>query len=510
MSANLHELTKQLDVLSWNSRSVLNALIRSVMRAGSSNGFAVTRAGVDISLSRDDISRIYDFYEAWEASGYVTGTDNADFYALVDDVGSRYDDGSLVESLVKHAQIMMMDNTNVDYKDQSTYWLDKVANIENPKWFTNTAPIPLSIRTPIYDENLSTKHFDEYETYLFPSGYYSVDTLGYSGDGFAHSGGGSSWNFNVDSSFTVSADRVILGNQEKTLADKFESSYTATSPLYSLAGGYNSFAYGLYSVAFGKWNQAYGFGSAVIGGLSNTAYGLYSGVFGGRDNVIVGSSSVSAGGIKNIIVGQRSFATNSSNNVGGYNYNFKRQVIGGDPNTECAPDYTDENGCVYHLATTEESMGAISLGLNEIFISDSEIGNSWITPNKKYSAGLNDTQPTTPFDFRLNDGVVVHSYQLYGENDVTQAFEPLLANVVAVQQVDGGYIVRLDKKLDNSNIPGLGTSSIVGGKVSRYYSRSFVELNPKFSFFDFNSSVNMTRTAPLVTFGTDECSAQRR
>lgn len=507
MSANLHELTKQLDVLSWNSRSVLNALIRSVMRAGSSNGFAVTRAGVDISLSRDDISRIYDFYEAWEASGYATGTDNADFYALVDEVGSRYDDGALVESLVKHAQIMMMDNTNVDYKYQSTYWLDKVANIENPKWFTNTAPIPLSIRTPIYDENLSTKHFDEYETYLFPSGYYSVDTLGYSGDGFAHSGGGSSWNFNVDNSFTISADRIILGDQEKTIADKFESSYTNTSPLYSLAGGYSSFAYGLYSIAFGKWNQAYGSESATIGGISNTAYGLYSGILGGRDNVIISSSSAIVGGSKNIIVGHKSFATNSSNHVGGYNYNFIRQVIGGDPNTDCAPDYTDENGCVYHLATTETSMGAISLGLNEIFISDGEIGTSLIEPNKKYSAGYNDSLATTPFDFRLNDGVVVHSYQLYGDKNVSQAFEPLIANVVAVQKVDGGYIVRLNKNLDNSNIPGLGTSSIVGGKVSRYYSRSFVELNPNFSFFNLNTSVNMAYSTPLVNSGTDDCSA---
>ena len=52
---NLHELTKQLDVLTWNARSVLNALIRSAMSAGSSKGFTVTRADERIVLDKEDI-----------------------------------------------------------------------------------------------------------------------------------------------------------------------------------------------------------------------------------------------------------------------------------------------------------------------------------------------------------------------------------------------------------------------------------------------------------------------
>ena len=498
MSANLHELTKQLDVLSWNSRSVLNALIRSVMRAGSSHGFTVERAGEPVSLSRDDISRISDFYEAWEASGYITGDDNADFDALVKEVGNRYEAGALDESLKKHAQIMMMDSTNVDMKDNTEYWLGKIANIENPKWFTNTAPIPLSIRTPIYDENLSTKHFDEYETYLFPSGYYSVDTLGYRGDGFEHAAGGHSWNYDVDSTFTVKADRVILGSQDKEVADLFEQSYSSVSPLFSLTGGNNSFAYGKYSISYGKGTQSYGDASAAVGGLNNTTYGVYSGVFAGRDNAVTGGSSAILGGIENKVIGSMSFASNTSNHVGGYNYTFVRRVIGNEPSTECAPEYIDANGCLYKLATTESSTGSVSLGLDEIFIPSSEVKNSMVGQNLNFSTGVDDGDPNktkTPFDFRINDRVILHSFSLYGEsnNDDVQnrAVSTLMAKVAEVRSIDGGYIVRLDKKLDSDNIAGLSGSSVVAGYICRQASMGFYELNPNFSFFDLEASPNM-------------------
>ena len=135
MSANLHELTKQLDVLSWNSRSVLNALIRSAMAAGSSSGFTVKRAGEDVSLSRDNIAILSEFYEEWESIGYVGGSD---FNSLFIKIGGRYEDGMLVESLVKHAQIMWMDSTNVSEKDNYGYWLNRITTMENPKWMTNT------------------------------------------------------------------------------------------------------------------------------------------------------------------------------------------------------------------------------------------------------------------------------------------------------------------------------------------------------------------------------------
>ena len=490
MSANLHELTKQLDVLSWNSRSVLNALIRSVMATGSSDGFTVNRAGQDITLSREDISRIYDFYEAWESTGYATGVDGKDFYALVDEVGSRYEDGALVASLVKHAQVILMDNTNVDSKDNPTFWLDKVYSMDNPKWFTNTAPIPLSIRTPIYDENLSTKHYDEYETYLFPRGYFAIDTFGYSGDGIAHSAGGESWTFDVDRVFTLNSDRVVVGKQDKNVADKLEISYSLNSPLHSFAGGYNSFAFAPNSFSYGDSNQTYGEAGSIIGGRSNNAMGAMSGILAGSGNTTISNFSGIVGGATNVTAGMYSFAANSMNHVGGYNYRFTRQVVSTDPQTECAPTYTDpETGCTYVLSGNETSVGSVSLGQNEVFISNEEIGFSMVPMKKEYSTGYDykgSGRLTTALDFRVRDKVVIHSYT-YGDTEngvMVKAGEPMVATVSAVTEAYNGdtvvgYIVRLDKDISAANIANLGTSVVTGGKICRMASFEFAVLNPK-------------------------------
>ena len=46
------KLVKEIDVLTYNARSVINALIRSTVKSGSSDGYKVTRAGVEITLTR--------------------------------------------------------------------------------------------------------------------------------------------------------------------------------------------------------------------------------------------------------------------------------------------------------------------------------------------------------------------------------------------------------------------------------------------------------------------------
>lgn len=468
MSANLHELTKQLDVLSWNSRSVLNALIRSAMAAGSSSGFTVKRAGEDVTLTRDNISVISDFYDEWEAAGYPSGDG---FLSLLETMITRYSGDMLAASLVKHAQIMWMDSSNVSEKDNYSYWLDRIATMENPKWMTNTAPIPLSIRTPIYDENLSTKHFDDYETYLFPSAYYSMDTLGYSGDGNTHSGGGQNWMFDIDERFIVKADRVILGNQETGLADANEVSY-GTAPLYSLAGGTNSFAYGQNSLSYGKNNQAYGANSAVAGGYGNMSLSAMSGIFAGRENVNASAYGMIAGGYGNNVSGNNSFAANYRNFVGGYHYTFVRDVSPKEPSTECQEEITIGN-CKYRAVQGEVSNGSTSIGTNQIFVTDTEITKSGVPQRRMYTKKSNTTSTTSPFDFDVGDVVVLHSFILDKDAAVQRACDTLVAKVSQIEKLDGGYRVTLTQEndqpieLSSDFIDSLGDDVVMGGKICR-------------------------------------------
>ena len=60
----LERLTKEIDVLTYNARSVLNALIRSVLRYGTSNGYTVTKNSVELKLTRNDIYLLYRLYNA--------------------------------------------------------------------------------------------------------------------------------------------------------------------------------------------------------------------------------------------------------------------------------------------------------------------------------------------------------------------------------------------------------------------------------------------------------------
>ena len=230
--------------------------------------------------------------------------------------------GGVDSALATHAKVMWMDADNKDLSNDE--WIDKVKNYTNPKWLTNTAPIPLNIRTPIYDENLSTKTYDSYETYLFPSAYYAIDTLGHSGDGLDHSAGGNAWHYNIDDVFAVDANRVLLGTQDADRLEAYRNMY-GTAPVHSFEGGSNSFAFAPQSFSFGERNMVGQENSAILGGLSNIVTGYDSAIIGGNGNIVASPNSVCGGGVSNIMgVGSESFAANSRNSIGGYPYFFRR------------------------------------------------------------------------------------------------------------------------------------------------------------------------------------------
>ena len=477
--ANLHEMTKQLDVLTWNARSVLNALIRSAMRAGSSSGFTVQRAGETIRLTKEDIYKIYHFYEKWESLGYPN--DEETFNALLAEENEYYPNGDEVTaSLVKHAKTVWQDTTNKDSTDEE--WINRIRMIENAKWFTNTAPIPLNIRTPIYDENLSTKTYDSYETYLFPSGYYAIDTLGYVGDGSIHTAGGNEWVFDVENRFRVNADRILLGSQDDTTVALYESLYSVKKPKRSLAGGINSGAFDECAFSYGKQNQANGQGSVTIGGTQNTVVSSYGAVIGGSNNTVAMLSGVVAGGIYNHIGGgTEGFAANSYNNIGGYSYPFLRRISSSGKETECDPTYTptESPNCTYYLATIDATTGAggSALGPNQFYVSKTDIDRSGIGDGNTISSGR-DAGVKSPFDFKIGD--LVSLYGIVVSGGLGKACKRVSAQVINISKHTAkgivpmsdpsfadGYVVTVDKDFTVKTFTDLGNNQIISGYVTR-------------------------------------------
>ena len=82
----LERLTKEIDVLTYNARSVLNALIRSVLRYGTSNGYTVTKSSVELKLTRNDIYLLYRLYNEWAGLGFGKDT----FDAACDNVREKF------------------------------------------------------------------------------------------------------------------------------------------------------------------------------------------------------------------------------------------------------------------------------------------------------------------------------------------------------------------------------------------------------------------------------------
>jgi len=510
---NLHELTKQLDVLTWNSRSVLNALIRSAMAAGSSKGFTVKRAGEPVSLNRQDIYRIYHFYETWADAGYPS--DDATFNQILADENACYDDGTPVtDALVKHAQMLWMDATNKD--SSADEWLRRIYSVGNPKWLTNTAPIPLNIRTPIYDENLSTKTYDSYETYLFPSAYYSMDVLGYNGDGIEHAAGGKNWTFDVNELVRISADRVVLGTQNATFADRVSHMYGNYSPKFIFEGGTNSFAFKQDAFSFGDLNYVNANYGASLGGQNNMVLGAYGGVFAGEAHTVAQMRGAVAGGIGNTIGScTNGFAANSFNHVGGYNYVFSRKVIVSNTETtqECPdPKIDDEHpDCVYVLQRSESAtvptQQGTSLSSGQIFVDINDIKQSWLNTHNNISYGSDATW--SPFDFKIADTVVIHSVR--DNNGIVKPCSPVTAKVVNIEKLtsDGiqpmttdrsftGYVVSLDIDFTAKTWTDLGSSVITGGYICRETSYNYPHYswnNGKYYVKDYYDAKNVDGSA---------------
>ena len=308
-STSFDKIVKEIDALTYNARSILQALQDSTVAAGSANGFSVVRAGKIVTVSRIDIYRLYQFYRAWEENNFsdvnVPATSSSKALTGYNDLRIQYDatpvyddNGNVTTTtatstaLANHARLLYLTGDNASQFDVDSYWYNLIPTAANPKLVTSSAPIPINLRTPIFDPNLSTTKYNTQPTYLFPMGYYRLDLLGYENDSVDHNLGGNSWTIKGDSYVNITSPAVSMGGVDPLAPYKTNIRRTgnyATDWGYdshargknSTAGGLNSIASGAGSVAIGDKAYASGSDSVSIGGFYGISPGMMSGTVAG-------------------------------------------------------------------------------------------------------------------------------------------------------------------------------------------------------------------------------------
>lgn len=452
---NDFKLVKQIDAMTYNARQAINALNRSVLKAGSYNGFTVKRAGRTITLDRADIYILYKFYEEWEYRSGDTPFDPATFEVAIENndlqmglSGSR----TTRDVLADHARILYMTETN---KDNGTdYWLGRISGSGNPKMVSNTAPIPLNFRAPIYDENLSTKHFSQYETYLFPAGYNSIDILGYVGDNTEHVAGGKTWVFEMEDLFKISANRVLFGdhpNEEVKAAAP-----AAVGGVNTVMFGTDCYAYGDNSFAGGLHTVATAIESFVFG-MDSAACGVAAASIGSRGGYSIGMASLTSGSYVETVA-DYSAAFNYDSIAGGVRYPFSTLLSKDDgvaaSGTECADVYVDaETQCTYYKADSTATETSGGLASNQVII--------WLDDVKEIGRGT---------QFNVGDSVWLYNIRVIGHDgkyasfydDSGVAFKPIAAKITGISTESDRVIVTLGDAVVNS----IGGYTVIGGYLA--------------------------------------------
>ena len=234
---------------------------------------------------------MYRFYQDWELNNYSTIDVNAtqtqsslksfdtiriehDATPVIDDNGTPVYN-STTDALVKHSKLLYLSSLNSGSIDDTEFWLGLIADSDNPKMISNSSPIPINLRTPVFDENLATTRFNQHPTYLFPAGYYKMDIMGYSGDDVDHRADGKSWTIGSDSftnieSPAIAMGTIIEGADRKTAARRNgnrDSNGDLNPVTYSLAWGIDTHARGIASTAGGAYSMVSdaGYRSVAIG-----------------------------------------------------------------------------------------------------------------------------------------------------------------------------------------------------------------------------------------------------
>lgn len=463
----LERLTKEIDVLTYNARSVLNALIRSVLRYGTSNGYTVTKSSVELTLTRNDIYLLYRLYNEWAGLGFEKDT----FETACDNVREKFmpaananpllvadaDSDELLHAVVTHSKILYLNSSNK--KEDNQYWIEQIINAADKTVILNSSPIPLNLRTPVFDENMEVDKYSQYETYLLPMGYYMSLILGSAGDEVDHVGGGRNWWFDVDNEFKVSAPNIVLGGDDGTdrftyrSADEPSSGGIYTSYGYSLAYGYNTKLRGLHDTVGGCSTFVFGNDSHGIS-HNSMIQARYAGIYAGLNNQVHDDNGMTAGGEDLVVLGSHGFAANRFNTVGFPGMLFK------------VPNLTKiDESCevVTNVCAPETSKTLTKYNPTNILdIYDNQ----------------NELTPITWSKFKVGDQVIIYDQTIDGKNYLSWFGVELRHQITSITGIeDHGSYTRFILK-DNIKYSEIGVD---GGRVARYSSNDYTSYTYEYS-----------------------------
>lgn len=464
---SFERITKEIDVLTYNARSVLNAMIRSVLRYGTSNGYTVTKSSVELKLTRNDIYLLYRLYNEWSALGFGEDT----FETACDNVREKFmpaananpllvadaDSDELLHAVVTHSKILYLNSNNK--KEDNQYWIDQIIHAVDKTVILNSSPIPINLRTPVFDENMEVDKYAQYETYLLPMGYYMSIILGSAGDETDHVAGGRNWWFDVDQEFKVSAPSIVFGGDNGT--DRYtyrcatgDSVDLGLSRSYSLVYGYNTKLRGTYGTAGGA--STYVFGN-FSHGISDAGMiqANFAGIYAGLNNQVHDDNGMTAGGEDLVVLGSHGFAANRFNCVGFPGLIFK------------VPDLTkiDEN-CEVVVNVCEGETASTLTKYNPTNILD-------IYDNQ------NELTPITWSDFKVGDQVIIYDQTINGKNYLNWfgvEFRHQITSITGIDKSHGAF-TRLILK-DNIRFSEVGVN---GGRVAKYSSNQYTSYTYEYS-----------------------------
>ena len=446
---NLYGLTKRIDALTYNSQQVLNALVRSCIASGSSSGYRVVKYGNKIELTRADIYHLYNFYESWKAEGFPSGS--AEFYSLLSAADARWGEGSLAtEAVAKHSKILYLNDGNASRSDETEYWTELIRESASPNATVSSAPIPLNLRTPLYDENLSVKSFSQYETYLFPMGYYRNEILGTPGNGESYLAGGKDWTIDASGTLKLNGNHIVMGsvsNPDARVANYLDSVTT-------LSWGDESYAVGSRSLALGNRSVAVGDDSASLC-TESVSYGRSSLAIGYRAKTL-GMGSLSAC-IQTVAGGASSVALNGCSVTGGWAYKFTMKNV--------APVSEDTAATCPMMEYDEETRTCVPANSTSVYSSAASSTVLVVTAYEASNAAL-------PFNIKVGDYVNLYDLSYVNSSGMTvgptsdagyaaRLVSDLVTDVTAMD--DGSYQITLKNGIVPEN---KDFSPVVSGMIA--------------------------------------------
>ena len=442
-------------------------MIRSVLRYGTSNGYTVTKSSVELKLTRNDIYLLYRLYNEWSALGFEADA----FEAACDNVREKFmpaananpllvadaDNDELLHAVITHSKILYLNSKNK--KEDNQYWIDQIINAVDKTVILNSSPIPINLRTPVFDENMEVDKYSQYETYLLPMGYYMSIILGSAGDETDHVAGGRNWWFDVDQEFKVSAPSVVFGGDNGT--DRYtlrcatgDSVDLGLSRSYSLVYGYNTKLRGSYGTAGGA--STYVFGN-YSHGISDAGMiqAHFAGIYAGLNNQVHDDNGMTAGGEDLVVLGSHGFAANRFNTVGFPGLIFK------------VPNLTkiDEN-CEVVVNVCEGETAKSLTKYNPTNILD-------IYDNQ------NELTPITWSKFKVGDQVIIYDQTINGKNYLNWFGVEFRHQITTITGIDTshGAFTRLILK-DNIKFSEVGVN---GGRVAKYSSSQYTSYTYEYS-----------------------------